>query len=331
MKITMTKLVMLMHFLLLFMYIAPAGAVICPSVADVYIDQRDPDTNFNYRTRLVISYHPTYGIARGLYKFDIPEEIDGSEITAATVYLSGSYHTGGGDAINVNCYALNEPFSEGSDTWNSLSGGNYDNSISSSGAVPAGNDWETSFDVTAIVVGNLEKLRDNGMLMKLQVEGPLNEYQNIASREFEDPQDFAPYLDIEYSESSSSSTTTEPAETSTTSMPVTSTTSSIITTSSTTTTVIETTTSIITSSTTTARKPPCLIETIYGEDSDEVVILRYIRDDVLRRTPEGREIIQLYDAWSPFIVRLVEKDHELSDEIKNSIDEFLNVINDSQY
>jgi hypothetical protein len=33
--------------------------------------------------------------------------------------------------------------------------------------------------------------------MKLQVEGPISEYQNIAPREFVDPQDFAPYLDID--------------------------------------------------------------------------------------------------------------------------------------
>jgi hypothetical protein len=330
MTMTMTKLFMLLNFLLFTMYTIPAEAVICPSIADVYIDQRDPDTNFNFRTRIIISYHPTYGIARGLFKFDIPESIGASEVTAATIYLSGSIHTGGGDAINVSCHTLNEPFSEGSDTWNSLSGGNYDNSISSSGAIPAGNDWETSFDVTALVVGNLEKLRDNGMLMKLQVEGPLNEYQNIASRESIDLDDFAPYLEIEYSENTSSSTTTEPVETSTTSLPVSSSTSSSVMSSSTTTTVIEDTTTILTSTTSTVKMPYCLAETIYGEDSKEVAIMRYVRDSILQHTPEGREIIQLYYAWSPLIIRLVEKDLEFRDEIKKSIDEFLNVIKESQ-
>jgi hypothetical protein len=330
MKMTMKKLILLIPSLVFVVYVTPVVAVICPSIADVYIDQREPDTNFNFRTRIIISYHPTYGIARGLIKYDIPDEIDASEITAATLYLSGSYHTGGGDAIQVACYALNAPFGEGSATWNSLDGGDYDSGIAASGNLPAGNDWETSFDVTALVAGNLQKLRDNGMLMRLQTEGPLSEYQNIASREFEDLQDFAPYLDIEYSESSSSSTTTEPLKTSTTSMPVSTTTSSIITTSTTTTTIFIDTTTIVSSSTTTSRIPPCLVESIYGEYSEEVVILRYFRDQVLRNTPEGREVIQLYYMWSPFIVRLVEEDNEFRDEIKMTIDEFMDVINDTR-
>ena len=182
---------LLIPFLLSVVYIDPAKAVICPSIADVYIDQRYPDTNMNYKTRIVISHHPTYGIARGLLKFDIPEEIIPADITAATIYLSGSIHTGGGDAIKVSCHALNAPFNEGSDTWNTLSGGDYDSSISSSGAIPAGNDWETSFDVTALVTGNLEKLRNNGMLMKLQSESG-DSYQNIASRESDRPGGFCP-------------------------------------------------------------------------------------------------------------------------------------------
>jgi hypothetical protein len=323
MKMTVTKLTALIPFLLFVIYLTPAVAVVCPSIADVYIDQRDPDTNFNYRTRIVISYHPTYGIARGLFKFDIPEEIDDSEITVATLYLSGSYHTGGGDAISVRCYALNESFSEGSDTWNTLSGGDYDTSISSPGNLPSGNDWETSFDVTGLLAGKLEKLRNNGMLMRLQNESG-DSYQNIASREFVDPEDFAPYLDIEYADNTSSSTTTEPVTTSTTSIPATSTTSSINTV--TTTSMISTssiTTTIITSSTTTTRKPPCTMETIYGEDSEEVVILKYVRDHVLQGTPEGRELVKLYYAWSPFIGRMIENDPELQDELKEMLDVFL--------
>jgi hypothetical protein len=330
MKITMAKSSVLIPILLFIMRINPVQAVVCPSMADVFIDQYAPDENMNYRTRILISYHPSKGIARGLFKFDIPEEIDAAEVTAATLYLSGSYHTGGGDAISVNCYALNESFSEGSDTWNSLSGGDYDPSIASSGNLPSGNDWDTSIDVTELVAAKLDKLRNHGMLMRLQNENG-DSYQNIASREFVDPQDFLPYLDIEYSESSSSSTTTEPAETSTTSMPVTSTTSSIITTSSTTTTVIEITTSIITSSTTTISLPCCFIETIYGEDSEQVLILKYIRDTMLQRTTEGREIINLYYTWSPFIVRLIETDHALRDEIKIAIDEFMDVIDEARY
>ncbi len=339
MKMFMTKLVLVIPFLVFVVYITPAAAVICPSIADVYIDQRDPDTNFNFRTRILVSHHPTYGSARGLVKFDIPEVIDASEITAATLYLSGSYHTGGGDAISVSCYALNESFGEGSDTWNSLSGGNYDSSIASSGNLPSGNDWETSFDVTGLVAGNLEKLRNNGMLMRLQNESG-DSYQNIASSESVipeacypnecDPQDFAPYLDIEYTDIISSSTTTEPVETSTTSLPVSSTTTSI---DMTTTTIVVSTSSVastsISSSTTTSSKPPCLMETIYGEDSEEVAILRCVRDTMLRGNPEGREVVKLYYAWSPFLIRMIENDQVLQGEFKDMLDVFLDEMKSS--
>ena len=46
--------------------------------------------------------------------------------------------------------------------------------------------------------------------------------------------------------------------------------------------------------------------------------------------PEGRELIKLYYAWSPFIVRMIENDLELRNEIKKSMDEFLNIIKESQ-
>ena len=65
------------------------------------------------------------------------------------------------------------------------------------------------------------------------------------------------------------------------------------------------------------------METIYGEDSEEVVILKYVRDHVLQGTPEGRELVKLYYAWSPFIGRMIENDPELQDELKEMLDVFL--------
>ncbi len=196
MKTIIQKLMCMVSLMVAVVYAAPAGAVICSSIADVYIDSAAPDENFNDKTRILIAYHPGKGIARGLVKFDIPEEIDAFRITAATLHLSSSYHTGGGNAISVRCYALNAPFREESDTWNTLDGGDFDSSVSSPGKLPSGNDWETSIDLTALAIQNLEKLRTNGMLIRLQTEGPVREYQNIASRECVDPEDFAPYLDI---------------------------------------------------------------------------------------------------------------------------------------
>ena len=48
------------------------------------------------------------------------------------------------------------------------------------------------------------------------------------------------------------------------------------------------------SSTTTTVPSPCPLELIYGTQSEEMKALRYIRDNVLKHTPEGQEIIRLY-------------------------------------
>ena len=172
-----------------------AIAVTCHTTADIYIDSGSPAENFNYKTRVLISWHSTHGTARGLWKFNIPCSLAATQIQSASLYLSGSIHTGGGNAINVYCYALNSAFNEGTDTWNSLSGGNYDTSVVSSGSLPAGNDWQTNINVTTLVKNNLNKVRNNGILMKKQDEG-VSSYQNIASRETTDPEDFAAYLEI---------------------------------------------------------------------------------------------------------------------------------------
>ena len=83
-------------------------------------------------------------------------------------------------------YALNSSFVESMETWNTHNGGDYDASVFSSGSLPAGNSWLITVDVTALLKGNLNKVRANGMLIKLAAEGPTNLYQNIASRECDD-------------------------------------------------------------------------------------------------------------------------------------------------
>lgn len=70
----------------------------------------------------------------------------------------------------------------------------------------------------------------------------------------------------------------------------------------------------------------CCIELTYGEDSEETKILRHIRDNVLRHTPEGQEIIRLYYQWSPAIVKAMEEDYELKEEVKELIDGILPLI-----
>lgn len=70
----------------------------------------------------------------------------------------------------------------------------------------------------------------------------------------------------------------------------------------------------------------CSIEQIYGEHSEEVEILRYFRDNILSKTPEGQEIIRLYYEWSPMIVKAMEENEEFKEAIKEMIDGILLLI-----
>jgi hypothetical protein len=75
--------------------------------------------------------------------------------------------------------------------------------------------------------------------------------------------------------------------------------------------------------TTTTSAPSCPSESIYGEHSEKTERLRYFRDNVLTRFPEGQEIIRLYYEWSPAIVKAMEEDEEFRTEVKEMIDGIL--------
>jgi hypothetical protein len=172
--------------------------MICPVIQDVYIDEGKPDDNFADKTRVLISGHPTKGAARGLWQFDIPEELEGSLINSAVMHVSRNTTAGVGSAVDFDVYALNAEFDENSDTWNSLIGGNYDPSVVSSGSLPA---WATypetaSIDLTTLLQDNFDKVRDYGILMKVQDEASdLKPFQSFASKEDTAPS-FGAYLEI---------------------------------------------------------------------------------------------------------------------------------------
>jgi hypothetical protein len=67
----------------------------------------------------------------------------------------------------------------------------------------------------------------------------------------------------------------------------------------------------------------CLIVLLFGEYSEEVEMLRFFRDNVLIKTPEGQELIRLYYEWSPMIVKAMEEDEVFRKEIKEMIDGIL--------
>ncbi|MDD5719095.1 MAG: DNRLRE domain-containing protein [Candidatus Krumholzibacteria bacterium] len=178
---------------------AAADTITCPATSDVYIDQGTPDDSQGHRTRVLVSWHNTYLAARGLWRFAIPAELQSEDITSAVMWVSRSSTTGAGSGIDVDVYALNTPFAEDTDTWNTLGGGDYDPSVVASGTLPA---WATpppctaSIDLTALLQGNLDKVRDFGILMLVQDEGSgANRFQNFATKE-DTPPSTGAYLEI---------------------------------------------------------------------------------------------------------------------------------------
>jgi hypothetical protein len=81
-----------------------------------------------------------------------------------------------------------------------------------------------------------------------------------------------------------------------------------------------TTTLPVTSTTTTFFPAPCLIEKIYGEHSETTERIRFFRDTFLTHIPEGQEIIKLYYTWNVLLVKAIEHDTALKEEVKKTID-----------
>jgi len=79
-------------------------------------------------------------------------------------------------------------------------------------------------------------------------------------------------------------------------------------------------------STTTTTASACSSELIYGVYSEETELLRHFRDNVLSQTPAGQEIIRLYYEWSPAIVKAMEQDEEFKEEMRETVDGFLGLI-----
>ena len=72
-----------------------------------------------------------------------------------------------------------------------------------------------------------------------------------------------------------------------------------------------------TSSTTTIKPLPddCVLLKIYDESSEEIELLRHVRDNVLNQTHTGKELIRLYYEWSPVVVKVMEADEDFKQEV----------------
>ena len=74
---------------------------------------------------------------------------------------------------------------------------------------------------------------------------------------------------------------------------------------------------------------PCALALLYGEHSGETELLRFIRDNILSRTPEGRELIKVYYQWSPTIVQIMTADENFKEELKDVINDALPLLEGS--
>jgi hypothetical protein len=70
-------------------------------------------------------------------------------------------------------------------------------------------------------------------------------------------------------------------------------------------------------------KGGCPVTEIFGLHSAETTFLRNVRDGILSKTLEGRELIKLYYRWSPTIVKVMREDKGFQREIKEILETFL--------
>lgn len=257
--------------------VAGTAELPCDCLADVSIDEWFPDENLNYKDRLIVSTNMNihHGIARALFLFNIPADVSPAAVQQADIYISACSHCGGADGGLVGFYALNAPFDEDTDTWNSLQGGGWDEAVHTEAVLPSGSDWNQAvdgeppgdvvgLDVTALLQENLEKVRSNGIMMRFvdEHQDPYT-HQNVASRESEDPLDFHPYLVIRD---------------------------------------------------TAADNDTCPAEAALGADNNALNTVRRFRDQVLARVPGGPRYIRLYYRHAPELARLVQLDQNLRNE-----------------
>ena len=67
----------------------------------------------------------------------------------------------------------------------------------------------------------------------------------------------------------------------------------------------------------------CFLLKLYGEGSEEVRMLRKFRDHFIDSGSEGEEIITFYYKWSPLLVKAIEEDEALEEQLKEVVDTVL--------
>jgi rhodanese-related sulfurtransferase len=67
----------------------------------------------------------------------------------------------------------------------------------------------------------------------------------------------------------------------------------------------------------------CPAEMMYGENAEEILLLREFRDIVLSKTAQGQNIVRLYYFVSPALRNMMNQDNAIKCRIKKAIDDVL--------
>ncbi|MGW6196975.1 golvesin C-terminal-like domain-containing protein [Kribbella sp. NPDC055110] len=140
--------------------------------------------------------HPTYGVERGVFKFDAAAVKQGTKVTDARVELYSNYGSGSGRA-DFDLYALTRPFTEDQATWNqsestinwTAPGGDYDATKLLATVHPDGNAQRLTFAPTSQNQNLLTKVQswvdnpgdNHGLLLRTRDEAPAAAGQQLIS------------------------------------------------------------------------------------------------------------------------------------------------------
>ena len=73
----------------------------------------------------------------------------------------------------------------------------------------------------------------------------------------------------------------------------------------------------------------CPLNLLLEGNDEELALLRNFRDGILRKTPQGQELIRLYYQWSPAIVKAMEENKELKNQLRNTVDKIISLLKNS--
>jgi len=137
------------------------GSQTVQAVADAYIDQAGPSSNFGTSSDLFVQSKSGSGNRRTLVRFNLPTIPAGCSMTGATLRL---FSTSAVTGRTIEAYRAAASWSEGTVTWSTGPG-----STGSAATSPSGTGWRT-WDVTSQVQAMYSPGPNDGFLVRDQTE-----------------------------------------------------------------------------------------------------------------------------------------------------------------